>query len=289
MKIVQTTLIFLVLVFAQSIQAQSKYNAAHKLKPRTSNAKNKIRKGIIISAGCVNARAINLVKPQYPSQARLMNTHGIVSVYVLIDEGGNVIRAKAVSGNYILRASAIAAARESRFNPTALSGVPVKVNGTIVYNFVTDRYNWLEIGHAFGSSLFAQRLPAELYEEKEFYAQYETADETAKTAILQNLRASIENKLRDEQKKLWLFRVGILLNEMQTKSHRLKDLDFKLVELKTFLATQPEKISPTFVSKLENIVRLYENAQSNNHKPDEINDFDKQILDIYHQISDLGN
>jgi hypothetical protein len=36
----------------------------------------------------------------------------------------------------MLRAAAIAAARQARFAPTKLSGQPVKVTGIINYNFV---------------------------------------------------------------------------------------------------------------------------------------------------------
>jgi TonB family protein len=55
---------------------------------------------------------------------------------VLIDENGNVISASAASGNPLLRAAAVAAARGAKFSPTKLSGQPVKVQGIITYNFV---------------------------------------------------------------------------------------------------------------------------------------------------------
>jgi outer membrane biosynthesis protein TonB len=56
-------------------------------------------------------------------------------VRVLIDETGNVVSATPVSGHPLLQASAAAAARQSKFSPTMLSGQPVKVSGVIVYNF----------------------------------------------------------------------------------------------------------------------------------------------------------
>jgi periplasmic protein TonB len=58
-----------------------------------------------------------------------------VTVQVLVDEAGNVISAQAVSGHPLLQSSAVAAARASKFSPTLLSGVPVKVSGVITYNF----------------------------------------------------------------------------------------------------------------------------------------------------------
>jgi protein TonB len=89
-----------------------------------------------ISGGVVNGKAINLVKPPYPAAARAVQASGAVNVQVTIDERGNVISAAAVSGHPLLRASAVQAARASKFSPTQLSGQPVKVTGVIVYNFV---------------------------------------------------------------------------------------------------------------------------------------------------------
>ncbi len=89
-----------------------------------------------VSGGVVNGKARNLVTPQYPSAARAVRASGQVSVAVTIDENGNVISASAVSGHTLLRSAAESAARSSKFNPTLLSGQPVKVTGTIIYNFV---------------------------------------------------------------------------------------------------------------------------------------------------------
>jgi len=89
-----------------------------------------------ISGGVLNGKAINLPKPGYPPIARAAHAAGTVVVQVLIDENGNVVSAKAVSGHPLLQAVAVAAARQARFSPTKLSGQPVKVTGVIQYNFV---------------------------------------------------------------------------------------------------------------------------------------------------------
>jgi periplasmic protein TonB len=89
-----------------------------------------------ISGGVLNGKAVHLVQPQYPPMARTAHVSGQVSVQVLIDENGNVVAAHATSGHPLLQASAVAAARASKFTPTKLSGQPVKVNGVIIYNFV---------------------------------------------------------------------------------------------------------------------------------------------------------
>jgi TonB family protein len=60
---------------------------------------------------------------------------GAVVVEVTIDENGNVIAASAVSGHPLLKDAAVAAARRWKFQATKLSGQPVKVIGTITFNF----------------------------------------------------------------------------------------------------------------------------------------------------------
>lgn len=92
----------------------------------------------IIQGGVVNGKAISLPKPAYPASARAVRAQGAVNVQVIIDESGNVTSATAISGHALLRASAVSAARGARFSPTKLSGVPVKVSGIIIYNFVAE-------------------------------------------------------------------------------------------------------------------------------------------------------
>ncbi len=89
-----------------------------------------------ISGGVLNGKALSLPKPPYPQIAKAAHASGTVVVQVLIDENGNVVSARAVSGHPLLQAVAVAAARGARFSPTKLSGQPVKVTGVIQYNFV---------------------------------------------------------------------------------------------------------------------------------------------------------
>ncbi len=90
-----------------------------------------------INAGILNSRAVNLPKPAYPPNAKLMHADGQVAVQVSVDEAGNVTAAKATSGNPLLRASAEAAARQSKFNPVLINNRAVPVNGVVLYNFVS--------------------------------------------------------------------------------------------------------------------------------------------------------
>src|SRR5918911_205685 len=89
-----------------------------------------------ISGGVLNGKAISLPKPAYPPIARAAHASGTVVVQVLIDENGTVVSAHAISGHPLLQGAAVGAARQARFSPTKLSGQPVKVTGTIIYNFV---------------------------------------------------------------------------------------------------------------------------------------------------------
>jgi len=89
-----------------------------------------------ITTGQLNDRAITLPAPLYPDIARSAGASGTVAVEVTIDENGNVIAAKAVSGHPLLQAAAVTAARGAQFSPTRLSGEPVKVKGLLTYNFV---------------------------------------------------------------------------------------------------------------------------------------------------------
>lgn len=88
-----------------------------------------------ISGGVLNGKAVELPKPVYPSAARAVRASGAVNVQITVDESGNVIEAKAVSGHPLLRPAAESAAREAKFNPTLLSGKAVKVSGVLVFNF----------------------------------------------------------------------------------------------------------------------------------------------------------
>ena len=90
-----------------------------------------------ISGGILNGKAIYLAKPEYPPEARAAGAGGTVMIQVLIDEGGAVISATAVSGHPLLQQTSVNAALASKFSPTRLSGEPVKVMGVIQYNFAS--------------------------------------------------------------------------------------------------------------------------------------------------------
>lgn len=89
-----------------------------------------------VNVGIMNSRAVSLTKPAYPQTAKQMNASGEVRVQVSVDEGGNVLSARAISGHALLRAAAENAARQSRFNPVKIGDRAVSATGIVVYNFI---------------------------------------------------------------------------------------------------------------------------------------------------------
>jgi TonB family protein len=88
-----------------------------------------------LSKGVLAGKATRRVEPPYPSIARQLGVEGAVVVEVNVSENGEVLSVHAISGHPTLRSAAETAARQWRFSPTLLSDVPVKVVGTITFNF----------------------------------------------------------------------------------------------------------------------------------------------------------
>lgn len=82
-----------------------------------------------------SANAVRMVTPVYASIAQKTNVEGRVTVEVEIDELGNVVSAKAVSGHQLLRGSAEDAAKKSKFKPSMFGSQAIKAIGSITYNF----------------------------------------------------------------------------------------------------------------------------------------------------------
>lgn len=93
------------------------------------------------SGGILNGKAINLEKPEYPKEAEDFCVGGKVEVAVLIyDATGEVIAAKAVSGNELFWKSAEEAVLKTKFSPTLINGKnDYYLKGKIVFNFVPKR------------------------------------------------------------------------------------------------------------------------------------------------------
>ena len=91
-----------------------------------------------VNGGVLNEKAISLPKPAYPPIAKQVKASGTVVIQVVVDEDGDVISARPVSGHPLLQAVALAAAHQAKFPPTRRGGKPVKVSGVIRYEFKPD-------------------------------------------------------------------------------------------------------------------------------------------------------
>lgn len=91
---------------------------------------------ISLPSSVISSKVIEKPAPPYPQIAKAAGISGPVAVQILVDEAGRVVSAKATSGNPLLQGAAVQAAYRARFTPTMLSNQPVKVTGSITYNFV---------------------------------------------------------------------------------------------------------------------------------------------------------
>ena len=89
------------------------------------------RKASVTVAG----EAIRRVQPDYPPSARSARQSGAVSVEIVINENGDVISARAISGSDLLRNAAARAAKAWKFKPSMRDGKPVKSTSSITFNF----------------------------------------------------------------------------------------------------------------------------------------------------------
>lgn len=126
-------------------EAQDLIEQAGKVQPKQSSAtikKSDVQSSTAsnggsatVGGGVINGKAIKLPVPDYPGTAKAARIVGQVVVNVLVDETGKVIKSEALCGHSQLNGAAVTAAKGARFSPTTLSGVPVKVSGTVTFNF----------------------------------------------------------------------------------------------------------------------------------------------------------
>jgi TonB family protein len=118
------------IIVALCVSVPARAALQDKLEPKPEPPKI-IRK----SGGVLQGSAIRRVEPSYPPLAKTARVSGTVVVEVTVDEEGKVISARGLSGHPLLKPAAETAARGWEFTPTMLQGTPVKVIGTITFNF----------------------------------------------------------------------------------------------------------------------------------------------------------
>lgn len=100
--------------------------------------KPKYKTGDLVSPGTpglIAPKRISEIKANYPPIAKMQKITGKVDVIVLVDENGNVIEAKAISGPAILQQEAVNAAKKTKFIPAEINGIKVKCYYTLTFKF----------------------------------------------------------------------------------------------------------------------------------------------------------
>lgn len=80
-------------------------------------------------------RQIQRVEPKYPVLARQTHISGTVIIEAVLDESGNVVEMKVVSGHPLLLQAALDAVRQWKYEPTYLNDLPVAVQMNISVTF----------------------------------------------------------------------------------------------------------------------------------------------------------
>ena len=99
--------------------------------PQQSAPKRIVRVGSNLKA----PRQTFSVQPEYPVLARQTHVSGTVVVNAVIDEDGNVVGARAVSGHPLLIPDALKAVLQWKYEPTLLNGTPVAVEMEVTVHF----------------------------------------------------------------------------------------------------------------------------------------------------------
>ena len=74
--------------------------------------------------------------PEYPALARQARIQGQVEVEAVLDEQGNVIEMKVVSGPPLLYQAALDALKKWKYQPTYLNDQPIAVEMLVTVTFV---------------------------------------------------------------------------------------------------------------------------------------------------------
>jgi TonB family protein len=75
------------------------------------------------------------IDPEYPAATRLSRISGTVVIDAIIDERGNVVQARVVSGHPLLVAAALRAVKQWKYEPSSLNGQPVSVELEVQVHF----------------------------------------------------------------------------------------------------------------------------------------------------------
>ncbi len=223
----------------------------------------------VVHGGVVNGKALTLVKPAYPAEARSSSLYGEVKVEVVIAEDSTIIQAKAVSGASVFHSAAESAARKSIFSPTKLQGNPVKVTGVIVYRFIPpepesyeEALKFMAIGLMFRVVAYA---PAEFLLENPFADKEFAEFGLVPPALLKDLAGLTPKTPIDEKEKtlmkgfthlkgtlvgddLWQFELGLQIGETLSTRDETSSLEDRMARLRPMVSEINRKVITAPVS-----------------------------------------
>ena len=103
--------------------------------PPPPPAARPVQKVVRVGGKVKAPRQTNSVNPVYPPLAREARIGGTVVVDAVIDEHGNIVQARVVSGHPLLIDAALKAVVQWRYEPTTLNGQPVSVELQVQVTF----------------------------------------------------------------------------------------------------------------------------------------------------------
>lgn len=89
----------------------------------------------VVSIGSLAGAARQRVSPNYPQIAKTARITGVVTVFMTVDEKGEVVSVDSADGPVQLQQAAMDAARRWKFHPTVINGKAVSVKGFLSFNF----------------------------------------------------------------------------------------------------------------------------------------------------------
>ena len=95
----------------------------------------KPRAPIRVGGKVLPPKAIVRIPPDYPAIARQVDMQGVVTIDAFLDEQGNVVEMKVVSGPPLLYQAALNALAKWKYEPTYLTDQPVAVELIVTITF----------------------------------------------------------------------------------------------------------------------------------------------------------
>ena len=236
-------------------------------------------KSKIISAGVVNGKSVNLINPEYPVMSRVLGVRGSVQIQVIIDESGCVSETTALSGHPVLIPAALRAAKLSSFFPTLVGDTPVRVYGVIVYNYLPNSMNWLELGFFSDSyESIMEYLPVSFDRERKLLEQSKALSYSERQNILGDVLNSVSADLTSDQKNLWLFSIGRNLKALKNQVWEREGRKRILLELGDHMESVPTEASPHLTIRLTELIAEPDYKKLSQH-----------LKELEDRFFDLGN